>query len=118
MSRRIIRDEESLSCTDWTSSFLPKDASISRRYLAVSRLTKDRWRVGVLPDGDGIFVEDDGPGIPVAERDAVFEAGHTTKEDGTGFGLATVNQLVEGHGWDIRITDGDSDGARFEISGI
>jgi flagellin-like protein len=33
-----------LSCTDWTSSFLPKDASISRRYHAVSRLTKDGCR--------------------------------------------------------------------------
>jgi len=39
----MIRDEESLSYTDWTSSFLPKDASISRRYHAVSRLTKDGW---------------------------------------------------------------------------
>ncbi|WP_353634434.1 TOPRIM nucleotidyl transferase/hydrolase domain-containing protein [Halobacterium sp. NMX12-1] len=49
-----------MSCTDWTSSFLPKDASISRRYLAVSRLTKDRWlrtiadlRDGTLSIGNG-----------------------------------------------------------------
>ena len=43
VSRRRIRVEESLLCTDTASSFLPKDASISRRCHAVSRLTKDRW---------------------------------------------------------------------------
>jgi len=47
VSRRIIQDEEFLSCTDWTSSLLPKDASISRRYHAVSRL-RDGWRINIV----------------------------------------------------------------------
>ncbi|MDZ5809846.1 PAS domain S-box protein [Halorubrum sp. AD140] len=74
--------------------------------------------VGLLPDEPGLYVEDDGPGIPPDQRDAVFDAGHSTKDGGTGFGLATVKQLVEAHDWEIRITTGTLGGARFEISGV
>ncbi len=67
---------------------------------------------------DGFFVEDDGPGIPEGEREAVFEAGYTTSETGTGFGLGIVSKIVEAHGWDISVTEGATGGARFEITGI
>lgn len=73
-------------------------------------------RVGRLPDG--FYVEDDGPGIPAAERESVFESGHSTKDDGTGFGLATVEQLVDAHDWTIRITESEDGGARFELTGV
>jgi signal transduction histidine kinase len=73
-------------------------------------------RVGALPEADGFYVEDDGPGIPESARDEVFEAGHTTAEDGTGFGLAIVKEIVDAHGWEIRVAD--ADGARFEITGV
>ena len=66
----------------------------------------------------GFFIEDDGDGIPTADRDAVFEQGYTTASDGTGFGLAIVRDMAENHGWDIRVTDGEAGGARFEITGV
>jgi signal transduction histidine kinase len=75
----------------------------------------------------GFAVEDDGPGIPAEERDNVFDYGHTTEEDGTGFGLAIVKEIVEAHGWEIRSVDGELastheegeyGGARFEITGV
>jgi len=47
---------------------------------------------------DGFYIEDDGPGIPDDERDSVFEAGYTTTQDGTGFGLSIVSQIAEAHG--------------------
>ena len=64
---------------------------------------------------DGFAVADDGPGIPREERDAVFEAGYTTHDRGTGLGLAIVERIVEAHGWDIRLTDAERGGARFEV---
>jgi signal transduction histidine kinase len=67
---------------------------------------------------DGFAVVDDGPGIPSEERDQVFEYGHTTADDGTGFGLSIVSEIVDAHDWDIRVTDGEQGGARFEITGI
>lgn len=72
--------------------------------------------VGSLPDG--FYVEDSGPGIPEERRDEVFEMGHTTARDGSGFGLRIVERVAEGHGWDVRVTDGADGGARFEITGV
>jgi signal transduction histidine kinase len=66
----------------------------------------------------GFFVEDDGAGIPEAEREAVFEHGYTTESGGSGFGLAIVRDIVEAHGWDIRVRDGSAGGARFEVHGL
>ncbi len=72
--------------------------------------------VGDLPDG--FYVADDGPGIPADERESVFEMGYTTAEDGTGFGLNIVQDVVEAHGWDVAVTESETGGARFEITGI
>lgn len=74
-------------------------------------------RVGAL-DGGGFYVEDNGPGIPPDERDAVFEHGYTTADGGIGFGLAIVEEIVKAHGWEIRAAESDDGGARFEITGV
>ncbi len=73
--------------------------------------------VGELGGGRGFYVADDGAGIPDAERDAVFESGYTTDDDGTGFGLAIVEEIVEAHDWTITATESDGGGARFDIEG-
>ena len=67
---------------------------------------------------DGFYVEDDGPGIPDDEREEVFDAGYTTSEDGTGFGLPIVKEIVEAHDWSIAVTESEAGGARFEITGV
>jgi signal transduction histidine kinase len=66
-------------------------------------------------DVRGFFVEDDGPGIPPAEREQVFEHGYSTNHDGTGFGLSIVRAVADAHGWEVRITEGTDGGARFEF---
>ncbi|WP_253738445.1 ATP-binding protein [Halohasta salina] len=70
--------------------------------------------VGPLDDG-GFYVEDDGPGIPEAKHDEIFESGYTTSRQGTGFGLSIVTEIVDAHGWSISVTNGETGGARFEI---
>ncbi|MCG1002549.1 MULTISPECIES: response regulator [Halobacterium] len=72
-------------------------------------------RVGTLDEG--FYVADDGPGIPEDEREAVFGHGYTTSEDGTGFGLAIVEEIVNAHGWSVTVADAEDGGARFEITG-
>ncbi|WP_226006422.1 PAS domain S-box protein [Natrinema salinisoli] len=67
---------------------------------------------------DGFYVADDGPGIPEREREEVFDMGYSTSTDGTGFGLAIVEQIADAHDWAIRVTDGDRGGARFEIRNV
>jgi PAS domain S-box-containing protein len=72
--------------------------------------------IGCLPDG--FYVADDGPGIPEDDRDAVFEVEYSTTADGTGFGLAIVEEIADAHDWEVQLTESDAGGARFEITGV
>ncbi|ELY63119.1 PAS domain S-box protein [Natrinema versiforme] len=72
-------------------------------------------QVGPLADGDGFYVEDNGAGIPDEERKTVFEHGYTTSSDGTGLGLSIIKRIADGHGWQVRLRDSESGGARFEF---
>nr|WP_206662583.1 HAMP domain-containing sensor histidine kinase [Halorubrum sp. BOL3-1] len=72
-------------------------------------------RVRVGRTDDGFYVADDGPGIEPDQRDAVFEPGHTTASDGTGFGLAIVERIAEAHEWTVSVTESREGGARFEF---
>ena len=74
--------------------------------------------VGALDDRDGFYVEDDGPGIAPEDREDVFEAGYSTSDEGTGFGLSIVAEIAEAHGWTVAVTEGADGGARFEITGV
>ena len=71
-------------------------------------------RVSSLPDG--FAVDDDGPGVPPADRERVFEEGYT--DGGTGLGLSIVRTVVDAHGWEIEATNAPGGGARFEITGV
>ena len=74
--------------------------------------------VGRLAEGDGIYIADDGEGIPESIRADVFDRGYSTQNDGTGYGLSIVKQIAEAQGWEVIATEADDGGARFEISGI
>jgi len=68
-----------------------------------------------------VTVEDRGPGIPLAEREHVFEPffrGSTGRgaASGTGLGLAITREIVHAHDGGIRIEDGEPWGTRFVIS--
>ena len=65
--------------------------------------------------GPGFYVADDGDGIPPEHGDAVFNSGETFSEDGTGFGLAIVDDIAQAHGWRVTLTESDGGGARFEF---
>jgi signal transduction histidine kinase len=67
---------------------------------------------------DGFYVEDDGRGIPEADRRTVLESGYSTANDGTGVGLHIVDRMADVHDWALRVTESDDGGARFEITGV
>jgi signal transduction histidine kinase len=87
-------------------------------------------RVELSAAGEGerltVFVDDDGPGIPPAERERVFdrfqrsEASRTRDSGGSGLGLAIARSIVERHGGRIWIEDSPLGGARvaFELDGF
>lgn len=60
--------------------------------------------------GVEIMIEDDGPGIPLEERESIFARGarlDTTGKPGTGLGLAIVRDVAEIYGGSIRLEESE-----------
>ena len=81
-------------------------------------------RITTSSAGDSwtIDVADEGPGVPVDERERIFAPYYRMKRDaggpvgGTGIGLAVVRRLVKQHGGQVRVADLDGGaGARFVV---
>ena len=76
----------------------------------------DSLTVTVGQGPNGVFVADDGVGIPPSDRESVFETGVSTAEDGMGLALAIVDEIAEAHGWTVTLTESTAGGARFEFA--
>jgi len=73
--------------------------------------------ITVCEAGEDVTVEvqDDGPGIPEDIREWILQPFHTTREEGTGLGLATVSRIVEGVGGRLEVGEGDLGGAALRL---
>jgi signal transduction histidine kinase len=63
-----------------------------------------------------VTVEDNGPGIPVAARDRVFQPFYTSKRNGTGLGLALVQKIIVFHNGRIHVGSSELGGARLQVT--
>ncbi|HEV7668527.1 MAG TPA: ATP-binding protein [Thermoanaerobaculia bacterium] len=93
---------------DNAASFSPPDARIALR------LRSTETQVGVE-------ISDQGPGIPPADRERVFERFFSSRSEGrttsphAGLGLAIVRAIVEGYGGNVRAASGRLGGATIEV---
>jgi signal transduction histidine kinase len=67
-------------------------------------------------DGIVLEVSDQGPGIPADQREAIFHPFYTTKDFGTGLGLALVHQMVVEHGGEIVVDSASGRGTAFRVT--
>ena len=86
--------------------------------------------VQILPVGSGIVgidtntvgkkliirIFDDGPGIPVAEREKIFDIFVSSRDGGMGLGLAVVKEIIQMHQGTVIVEDSPSGGAQFCIT--
>ena len=62
-----------------------------------------------------IYIDDDGPGIPLEQRETLFRPFESADPGGTGLGLAIARDIIGAHGGDIMLTDRPGGGLRVVI---
>jgi two-component system sensor histidine kinase AtoS len=63
-----------------------------------------------------IRIRDTGHGLPEDIRQKIFLPFFTTKDEGTGFGLALVQKIIVSHGGNIEVESKDGEGTTFRIT--
>ncbi|HTI39386.1 MAG TPA: ATP-binding protein [Vicinamibacterales bacterium] len=62
-----------------------------------------------------VVIADNGPGVPLADREKLFMPYYSTKHRGSGLGLAIVRRIVAEHGGSIEVGDNTPAGSRFVV---
>ncbi|MGH7093852.1 MAG: sensor histidine kinase, partial [Stellaceae bacterium] len=80
------------------------------------------WLTGLpVEDGIDILVDDDGPGIPTADRERAFQpfvrldASRNPATGGSGLGLAIARDVARTHGGDVRLETSPLGGLRARV---
>ena len=100
-------------CTRIVRNLLDNACRHAKSQVAVSLTTEQEFVV--------LTVDDDGPGIPLADRDRVFDRftrldeGRSRDAGGMGIGLAMVRTIADRHGGSVTIGDAPLGGARFVV---
>lgn len=92
-------------------NLLANAAEASPRGSAVHVLARRRGDVTC------IYVADEGPGVPARDREAIFEAFHTSKAAGMGLGLSIAREMARRHGGDLSLVDGPPRGLDAQPTG-
>ncbi len=79
-----------------------------RRITVITREVPERQSLELI-------VADTGPGIPLEDRERIFDPYFSTRKGGAGLGLAIVSRIVAEHQGRIRVQENSPRGARFII---
>ena len=87
---------------------------------AVAEIGGGEVRISTSLGADGagvqVSVADDGPGMAADMADKIFDPFFSTKQGGTGLGLALTHQIVREHGGTISVDSAPGQGARFTVA--
>jgi two-component system osmolarity sensor histidine kinase EnvZ len=121
------RDGADIAVAAPEQCLLPLRPDAIHRCLA--NLIGNAWRYGgriwltvtPLTDSVAVLVDDDGPGIPPAERENVFrpfvrlDSARSPNNEGIGLGLTIARDVARGHGGDLRLEQAPQGGLRVRL---
>ncbi len=70
---------------------------------------------GCDTSGIQISIRDNGCGIEQDQLDQIFQAFHTTKQEGTGLGLSLSKRIIEAHHGTLTVTSAPGKGSTFTV---
>jgi two-component system osmolarity sensor histidine kinase EnvZ len=125
VARKARRDGAEVAVDAPGALVLPLRGDALRRCLAnlLDNARKHARRIAVavaeIPRESGggaqVTVDDDGPGIPAAQREEAFRPFATMSSGGTGLGLAIARDIARAHGGDIVLEDSPLGGLRARV---
>ncbi|MGG5809698.1 ATP-binding protein [Falsiroseomonas sp. CW058] len=134
VAQKTRRDGAEVAVEAPAALVLPLRADALRRCLAnlLDNARKHARRIAVavaeVPRGEAglsgrgaprgwaqVTVDDDGPGIPAAQREEAFRPFATLSAGGTGLGLAIARDIARAHGGDIVLEDSPLGGLRARV---
>lgn len=125
VAQKARRDGAEVAVEAPSALVLPLRGDALRRCMAnlLDNARKHARRIAVavaeLPRESGggaqVTVDDDGPGIPAAQREEAFRPFATLSSGGTGLGLAIARDIARAHGGDIVLEDSPLGGLRARV---
>jgi len=91
--------------------------NLSRNAVTAAARGPGHIQITATPAGDRVRIEvrDDGPGVPPELREKIFTPFFTTREKGTGLGLAFVREIVRDHGGEVTVEEAPGGGSVFSF---
>ncbi|WP_245196987.1 ATP-binding protein [Labrys sp. LIt4] len=113
----VDRDQMIQACLNLVLNALQAMESVHEPAAAPGQAVRPRLDIRITSEGDEVhfLFADNGPGIPPTLIDRIFDPFVTTKDSGTGLGLARVFAVAEGHGGWIEARNAAHGGAIFEL---
>ncbi len=120
VSMAAVPDNDHLDCA-FDARYLHR--AVTNLLRNAMRYARQRITVSLRTNADSvaIVVDDDGPGIPAADREKIFEPfvrldqSRSRESGGYGLGLAIVSQIARWHGGKVTATTSPDGGARFTL---
>ncbi len=101
-----------------TNAYHAMEEEGGRLSISLTDIVHDGQTIAVdLPPGEylNLSVEDTGSGIPAEVLESIFDPYFSTKDKGTGLGLAVVHGIVKSHGGAITVKSVAGEGAAFRV---
>ncbi|MDZ5450972.1 sensor histidine kinase [Labrys sp. ZIDIC5] len=113
----VDRDQMIQACLNLVLNALQAMEGTPELATAPGLAVRPRLDIRITTEGDEVhfIFADNGPGIPQTLIDRIFDPFVTTKDSGTGLGLARVFAVAEGHGGWIEARNATHGGAIFEL---
>ncbi|OCC02759.1 hypothetical protein BA190_22470 [Labrys sp. WJW] len=113
----VDRDQMIQACLNLVLNALQAMEGAPELATAPGLAVRPRLDIRIASEGDEVhfIFADNGPGIPPTLIDRIFDPFVTTKDSGTGLGLARVFAVAEGHGGWIEARNAAHGGAIFEL---